>query len=90
MTLFVLVAFHLTFYANLGSTLFQYTIKLQENKKKNNKNEKSVAQRWSHPIIYLIIWEMHGFSHQFPIVRENATKPIVWRKPGKLVIILFP
>ena len=34
--------------------------------------------------------EMHGFSHQFPIVRENATKPIAWGKPGKLVIILFP
>ena len=44
----------------------------------------------SHPMVYFIIWEMHGFSHQFPIVQENATKPIVWGKPGKLVIILFP
>ena len=44
----------------------------------------------SHPMVYFIIWEMHGFSHQFPIVWENATKPIVWGKPGKLVIILFP
>ena len=37
-----------------------------------------------------MIWEMLGFSHQFPITWENATKPIVWGKPGKLVIILFP
>ena len=43
-----------------------------------------------HPMIYFIIWEMHGFSHQFPIIPENATKPTVWGKPGKLVIILFP
>ena len=28
----------------------------------------------SHPMVYFIIWEMHGFSHQFLIVRENATK----------------
>ena len=27
---------------------------------------------------------MHGFSHQFPTVRENATKLIVWGKSGKL------
>ena len=34
----------------------------------------------SHPMIYFIIWEMHGFPHQFPIVQENATKIIViWR-----------
>ena len=38
----------------------------------------------------LIIWEMHGFSHQFPIARKNATKPTVWGGPGKLVLILFP
>ena len=31
-----------------------------------------------------------SLHHQFPILRENATKPIVWGKPGKLVIILFP
>ena len=36
-----------------------------------------------------IIWEMHGFCHQLPIVRENATKAIAWGKPGKLVLILF-
>ena len=31
-----------------------------------------------------------SLDHQFPILRENATKPIVWGKPGKLVIIFFP
>ena len=31
---------------------------------------------------------MHRFSNQFPIIQENATKPIFWRKPGKLVLIL--
>ena len=44
----------------------------------------------SHPIIYFIIWEIHGFPHQFLIVRENATKPFVWGEPGKLVLTLFP
>ena len=44
----------------------------------------------SHLMVYFIIWEMHGFSHQFPIARENATKPIVWEGPRKLVSILFP
>ena len=35
---------------------------------------------YSHPMVYLIIWEIHGFPHQFPIVQENATKLIViWR-----------
>ena len=38
----------------------------------------------------LMIWEMLGFSHQFPIALENAKKPITWGKPGKLVIKLFP
>ena len=37
-----------------------------------------------------IIWEMHGFPHKFPTVWENATKSIVWRKSGKLMLILFP
>ena len=44
----------------------------------------------SHPIVYFITWEIHGFPHQFPIVQENATKLIVWGEPGKLVLILFP
>ena len=44
----------------------------------------------SHPTVYVIIWEMHGFSHQFPIVQENATKLIIWGEPGKLVLIFFP
>ena len=39
----------------------------------------------SHPVVYFIMWEMHGFSHQFPIAREKAGKPIEWEKPGKLV-----
>ena len=32
---------------------------------------------------------MHGFPHQFLIVRENATKLTVWDETGKLVLILF-
>ena len=44
----------------------------------------------SHPMAYFIIWEMHGFPHQFLIVWENATKLIVWGEPEKLVLILFP
>ena len=35
------------------------------------------------------IWEIHGFSHKFPAVWENITKPIVWGKPGKLILIPF-
>ena len=38
----------------------------------------------------VIIWEMHGFPHKFSTVRENATKPMVWGKSGKLMLILFP
>ena len=44
----------------------------------------------SHPMVYFIIWEMHGFSHQFPKLWENATKPVVWGNSGKLIFILFP
>ena len=40
-------------------------------------------------MVYFIIWEMHGFTHQFPTVQENATKPIAWGEPEKLVLILF-
>ena len=29
------------------------------------------------------------FSHQFPIEQKNPTKPIVWKGPGKLVLVLF-
>ena len=43
----------------------------------------------SYPMVYFIIWEMHGFPHQFSIDWENATKPILWKEPGKLVTILF-
>ena len=42
-----------------------------------------------HPMVYFIIWKMHGFPQQFLIVQENATKPIVLGEPGKLVLILF-
>ena len=34
---------------------------------------------------YFITWEMHVFTHQFPITWEKTTKPIEWGKPGKLV-----
>ena len=44
----------------------------------------------SHSIAYFVIWEMHGFPHQFLIVRENASKPFVLGEPGKLVLIIFP
>ena len=30
-----------------------------------------------HPMVYFIICEIHGSPHQFPIVRENETKPVV-------------
>ena len=43
-----------------------------------------------HPTAYFIIWEKDEFSHQFPTVWENATKPFIWGEPGKLVIIIFP
>ena len=32
---------------------------------------------------------LHGFSHQFLIIRKNATKPIVWGKPGNPVATGF-
>ena len=38
----------------------------------------------------LIIWEIHGFCHEFHIVRENETKLTVWGEPVKLVLILLP
>ena len=41
-------------------------------------------------MVYFIIWEIHRSPHQFSIVKENATKPILWGKSGKLVLILFP
>ena len=39
----------------------------------------------SHPMLYFMIWEMHGFSHQSPTAWENAGKPIEWEKLEKLV-----
>ena len=44
----------------------------------------------SHPMVYFIIWEMHGFPHKFPTVWENAKNTMVWGKSGKLIPILFP
>ena len=38
----------------------------------------------------VIIWEMHGFPHKFPTVRENATKPMVREKSGKSITMLLP
>ena len=29
-----------------------------------------------HPTVYFSIWKIHGFCHEFPMARENATKPI--------------
>ena len=43
-----------------------------------------------HPMVYFVKREMYVFPHQFCIVQENATKPIVWVEPGKLVLLLFP
>ena len=37
-----------------------------------------------HPMVYFILWEMHVFSHQFPIAWEKAAKLIKW---GKLEMI---
>ena len=31
---------------------------------------------------------MHGFPHQFLILHENATKPIVWGNPFPIVWVL--
>ena len=38
-----------------------------------------------HFMVYFIIWEMHGFSHQFLITWEKTAKPIELEKSGKLV-----
>ena len=43
----------------------------------------------SHLMVYFSIWEMHGFPRKFPTVWENPTKPMVWGKSGKLMLILF-
>ena len=37
----------------------------------------------------LIVWETHWLSNQFPKERENASKHMLWVKPGKLLLILF-
>ena len=39
---------------------------------------------FSHPMVYFSI------PHKFPTVQENATKPMVWGKSGKQILILFP
>ena len=44
----------------------------------------------NYPVVYFSIWGMYGFPRKFPEIRENATKPVVWGKSGKLIIILFP
>ena len=42
----------------------------------------------SHLMMHLIIWEMNGFPHQFPIEQENAAKSIKLEEHAKLVPIL--
>ena len=37
-----------------------------------------------------VIREMRGYSHQFPTVLENATKPMILGMSGKLIQIIFP
>ena len=36
-------------------------------------------------MVYSIIWEIHLFSHQFPIAWEKAGESIEWEKPVKFV-----
>ena len=44
----------------------------------------------SHPMVYFSIWEMYGLPHKFSAAQENASKPMVWGKSRKLILILFP
>ena len=44
----------------------------------------------THPVVYFIIWEMHGFPDQFLIAREIKKDSTLWGRPDKLVLILFP
>ena len=39
----------------------------------------------SHPLVYLIMCEIHGLSHQFPVACGKAAKLIEWEEPGKQV-----
>ena len=41
----------------------------------------------SHPMVYFIKCEIHGFPHQFPIAWENVVKSIKLEEPRKLVPI---
>ena len=41
----------------------------------------------SHFMVYFIICEIHGFSHQFPVAWENAVKSIALVEPRKLIPI---
>ena len=42
-----------------------------------------------HPSAYFMIWEKDEFSHQFPTVWENATKPIIWGEPFMVYFITW-
>ena len=44
----------------------------------------------SNPMVYFIICEMHGFSHQFPIAWKKTAKSVELGEPGKLVLIFCP
>ena len=54
----------------------QFNISLLRVEWRNDK-----LQHWK-KLTNLFMWEIHGFSHQFPIAWENATKPIVWENMG--------
>ena len=43
-----------------------------------------------HPMVYFILRDMHGFRYQFHTLQQNTTRPMVWGKTGKLILILFP
>ena len=63
---------------------------LEQNTHGHNTLETNLNVSHRKKLTHVIIWEVHGFPHKFHIVRGNATKPMVWGKPGKLILILFP
>ena len=63
---------------------------LEQNTHGHNNLETNLNVSHRKKLTDIIIWEVHGFPHKFPTVRENAIKPMVWRKSGKLILILFP
>ena len=43
----------------------------------------------SHFMVYFITWEVHVFSHQFPITRENTAKPSNGESLGNWFPVIF-